>query len=952
MLGQPVSKSTMLNHRRVANRKRVQLGRGKFGWGVKVPDGSADLISFDCMDSLIEHPSGDEHTPSATRRHRNLPNQPETPHALFNSEYFDALGNTSMLNPQEDQNCSLDGSEIEQPWRSRNSTAGISRSLPPVPPSSVLDQQQESPMIERSSLSPKSLGGEQQHSDEQNQMESVVVETDALSSGNEASGQPNFPVDEGLLIEDSLASGFSRIPELQPWLIANKNWVELFYRHALTEAFLDEACVNLKAPCQQWKTIMRNVSQATGLHGELETYTVCDGHMAFVPLNDSVVESEASYPVCTECGANRASKQAHEERYQYLPVIPRIRAMVQDCESCEQLYSYRRLRSSDGGIFTDYFDGECYKELCGRYGGEACMSNDVFILASTDGFAPYKNRNYDMWSVAALNFNLPPHLRYAPQNVMPLSFIPGPSQPKNLQSFLLPFVREMRRAADGAMMRFHDETQRLVRINLIGFTGDQPAICKTADLVGPNGKSPCRDCKIQGIYTNHYYFPSKVVLDSRKVRRIYDPRNLPLRSVLETRNTILSLEQASGAQLKQMQTNSGIRETSVLFKLPNVIPYSYFPHDIMHTFYNIQKELLRIILGPYDDAFSLSKHDVQMLDNEISGWKWGISGQLGPKPKPLIKFKEWKAAEHKTFSISHSQVLFDGYLPKVYMDGLELFAEIVDISSRGEVAAQDVQRLRKVCVDFFEHYERHYAKHRMDRVDFCKSIFHILLHLPSCMQRYGPLIGVSQYWLEGYIGWVGNRNNSKKRPAQSMMKNGMFGEALKIFYGASVYGKNTAYEGVIEEGGFVLQGPFKTMGVQGRMIRSLLISYFRRKYENISEEEAGQVAELACSFRFSSRICFTVGTDIQTARVHLKLGGREPESSSFRSSSFVAVEMEESHQLMSVWYGRLLHLISFDLSAYGEGKQRFGPEGMTWRSWIGPRSWKRVCKDRYSFRGR
>ena len=78
-----------------------------------------------------------------------------------------------------------------------------------------------------------------------------------------------------------------------------------------------------------------------------------------------------------------------------------------------------------------------------------------------------------------------------------------------------------------------------------------------------------------------------------------------------------------------------------------------------------------------------------------------------------------------------------------------MFAEIVDICCRNELSIQDVELLQKVCIKFFEHHERYYAKHRLDRVDICKSVFHVILHLPFSLKRYGPLIGVSQYWLEG-----------------------------------------------------------------------------------------------------------------------------------------------------------------------------------------------------------
>lgn len=90
--------------------------------------------------------------------------------------------------------------------------------------------------------------------------------------------------------------------------------------------------------------------------------------MAFTALNDFILESEDSYHACTECRSAPPNGKGPWERYQYLPIIPRIKAMVWECRSCEQLYSYRRSRVTNSDVISDYFDGESYKELCQRYG--------------------------------------------------------------------------------------------------------------------------------------------------------------------------------------------------------------------------------------------------------------------------------------------------------------------------------------------------------------------------------------------------------------------------------------------------------------------------------------------------------------------------------------------------------------------------------------------------------
>ena len=91
------------------------------------------------------------------------------------------------------------------------------------------------------------------------------------------------------------------------------------------------------------------------------------------------------------------------------------------------------------------------------------------------------------------------------------------------------------------------------------------------------------------------------------------------------------------------------------------------------------------MLGSYQDDFSIHKSQVEALDSELKSWKSGIASQLGPQPMPLSKYKDWKAADHKTSSIFYSLVLFDGIIPNLYLNGLRFFADLVDICTPGEV---------------------------------------------------------------------------------------------------------------------------------------------------------------------------------------------------------------------------------------------------------------------------
>src|SRR5438477_2441425 len=79
----------------------------------------------------------------------------------------------------------------------------------------------------------------------------------------------------------------------------------------------------------------------------------------------------------------------------------------------------------------------------------------VALHFSTDGVQLFLNSTQEVWPFLVLNFNLPPEERYLlhhlnlmckynSDNFLPFSLCPGPSQPKDLDSFLTPSLNELK----------------------------------------------------------------------------------------------------------------------------------------------------------------------------------------------------------------------------------------------------------------------------------------------------------------------------------------------------------------------------------------------------------------------------------------------------------------------------------------------------------------------------
>ena len=591
--------------------------------------------------------------------------------------------------------------------------------------------------------------------------------------------------------------------------------------------------------------------------------------------------------------------------------------MMNSEQSFRDLFSYHHSFEKKEGIYSDFFDSECYNRIASIYGGEDAVTWDIFIAASTDGFQAYKNRELAVWPVLAVLLNHEPSRRYSVKQILPLMFIPGGTQPTNLQSFLTPMINEINSTLpDGFPMKAFDGIERNVRLHLVWFTTDLDALTKVASLVGHNGKTPCRFCLIQGVYSSssrHYYFPCSLLTQRSTTPTVrFDPASLPKRSGDSITIAIQEAVTASTlAERTSLAKETGIKGDSILFNVPTMLPYHSFPPDIMHLFCNVQKHLLNIHTGGHDDLFSLSVKDVEVLDDEILAFSGGISGQMAPSPRKLSSFHNWKAAEHKVFSLSYYLILFDGYLPQRYLDGLDMFVQIADISFRPELTETDISDLSMASTEFIKHFEKFYMRFDPSRLKFSTYVMHLLLHLAEAIQENGPLVNCSQYWVERYIGWIVDRLNAKRLPASSLRNNVILLESDKILFASTPT--------VIDEDDTTcVSDGFKLLGTAKRVLlhleddenflRSLLSNYLMRKYDGMDLREAKNIVKEINEYVSWPKVRFrSDGSDrIDTASV-------ASFKNRVRPSNFVAVVMDRTDTSADVYYGTLMRLFEFEI---------------------------------------
>jgi len=230
---------------------------------------------------------------------------------------------------------------------------------------------------------------------------------------------------------------------------------------------------------------------------------------------------------------------------------------------------------------------------------------------------------------------------------LPFGLCPGPSQPKDLDSFLIPFVDELKSLRNGVpAYDAHSQQTFLLKAHLVLVTGDTPGVSKLFHLSGHNAKHPCRACKLEGTpyvnyykskkgqerqITTHYYLPRPPAASFQRNGAIcIDVSKFPSRTKENYKaNGLASVRNPEEA----IQT--GIKGISPLVLLLDTVHFPISaPFDVMHLVYlGFVRDLCRLLSRSFLKAAPLNEHQGGMSEKE---WQ-----QLGIDMTRIGSPKDW-----------------------------------------------------------------------------------------------------------------------------------------------------------------------------------------------------------------------------------------------------------------------------------------------------------------------
>ena len=184
--------------------------------------------------------------------------------------------------------------------------------------------------------------------------------------------------------------------------------------------------------------------------------------------------------------------------YPYYSLKRSLASLISRPGFIEQCEHWReRAQNVPTGILGDVYDGRVWKQFCTEQNKFLQYPGNFLLLMNMDFFQPFTHTTYSVGVIYCVILNLPREIRYKFENMIVISVIPGPQEPKlNINTYLKPLVEELQELYKGVVLPCSDgiTTQRHIRACVACFAANIPASCKVCGFLGHNARLGCNKC--------------------------------------------------------------------------------------------------------------------------------------------------------------------------------------------------------------------------------------------------------------------------------------------------------------------------------------------------------------------------------------------------------------------------------------------------------------------------
>ena len=505
---------------------------------------------------------------------------------------------------------------------------------------------------------------------------------------------------------------------------------------------------------------------------------------------------------CPLCGEYRydqehlrkSKKKVPRKVFTTFPLGPQLQARWRNPRMAEKMF-YRRNKTRDllekrangeNYVYDDIFCGSDYLDAVEN---GTIMDYDGVVMLSIDGAQLFRNKKSDCWIYIWIILDLSPDERYKIRNILPGGVIPGPKNPKHLDSFLFPGLAHVS-AVQKEGLHIWDSLNNVhfeCFLFLLLVLTDAVASAQVSGAVGHHGKKGCRVfCGLAGRNKPggpHYYPVLLRPLDSDDTSPNHpdiDINNLPdADPSIYQEELKYVMSSSTEAEYRRRRLETGIRKMSIFGGIPRILRLpTCFPGDIMH----------QPVINLTALMFELWRENGNCRDGDGSGgiWDWAVlkgdvwkahggavaaAASYFPRSfdrtprNPAEKLSSgYKAWELLLYFYGLGPGLFYGLLSEVYYQHYCKLVVGVRIMYQRDISSGQLQLAHQLLLEWVVEFECLYYRRMEERLHFVRQCVHSLVHIVPQTLRIGPPSLSAQWTMERMIGIFGSLIKQPSNP--------------------------------------------------------------------------------------------------------------------------------------------------------------------------------------------
>ena len=464
------------------------------------------------------------------------------------------------------------------------------------------------------------------------------------------------------------------------------------------------------------------------------------------------------------------------------------------------------------GDIDDVFDGEVissmmkrYMELDGvlqahRYGD---LDTDIFMAFTCDGVSVHKGlgarrskTQYSCFPLEVIILNLPPMVCTQNRYIFSLGVIPGPREPKHLDSFCWPFYLECRRGIQG-IQTYHSVKRNFFPLHFFvpHAFGDLIAVIKMKATCGVGAKKSCHQCHVRGIRdetgtgqkARTYYIP--LMVPGTEVTRYETEILNNLRTREDYLRTYHLLDTAkSEAEQKKIHQETGINRASIWSLLPYFDMGRAIPGGYIHAVcINLMRALVTLWRGEFKGLNTGSSNYImpadiwEMIREEMhDSNRWMPATFVRLLPNIHTDFGNFTAEGSAFWMMYIAPHVLRDRLPEPYYTHMLNLVKIMKTCIKFGITRQEHAQLSEDIYEWRLAYEEYYCQYNPARLCTMTLALHEMDHLPDDILNCGPPTALWEFITERSMGDVVRSVTSRSYPFSQLANTLLQCEQLKV----------------------------------------------------------------------------------------------------------------------------------------------------------------------------